>query len=271
MTKRSKILVTSGVIAALAIVVLGGFLLAGSLASKETSNALSLARDYIDRGDFDRALDILDRLLISDAGNKDARGLRDRAVEGKKSQSAAAKAEQASGEAALAKSLEKVGSALSSKPAVASGAAADEAAKKKAEEAQIAAQKKAEEAQAAAQRKAEAEAQKKAEAEAEAARKKAADDELARQGAELQRKMREVNDLVDKGRGAATKGDFPQAMTDFTAAEERFPEGQDKFAGQKLADIAESLYSAARKNPGPEADKAVKDAGLDAEVEVRGV
>jgi len=87
MTKRQRTFVIAGVAVALLILVAGGgALLLGSRAAHETNNALSLARDYIDRGDYDRALDILDRLLIADAGNKDARALRDSAVQGKKRQ-----------------------------------------------------------------------------------------------------------------------------------------------------------------------------------------
>ncbi len=85
-------------------------------------------------------------------------------------------------------------------------------------------------------------------------------DELAWQSAELQEKMREVNDLVENGRTFANKGDFPEAEANFTAAVDRFPDGEDKFASQKLGEIADSLYSGARKNPGPEGDQAVKDA-----------
>jgi len=86
------------------------------------------------------------------------------------------------------------------------------------------------------------------------------DQDSAQNSAELQKQMREVNDLIDKGMAALGKADFATAKTDFSDAQKRFPDGEDRFASQKLADIADSLYTVARRNPGPDADQAIKDA-----------
>ena len=72
--------------------------------------------------------------------------------------------------------------------------------------------------------------------------------------------MRAVNALVDKGKNAIDSGDFGGGDKLFSDAKDKFPDGEDKFAAQKLAEIADSLYAAARKNPGSGADAAMQEA-----------
>ena len=83
MEKRQKILVTAGIAVLVAAAVLGAvfaFRGAGSKAGRTRENTLSLARDYMQKGAYDRALDLLDKLLIENAGDTEAAALRDETV-----------------------------------------------------------------------------------------------------------------------------------------------------------------------------------------------
>jgi len=70
--------------------------------------------------------------------------------------------------------------------------------------------------------------------------------------------MRAVNDLVTRGKSAVESGDFSGGEQLFAEAKDKLPDGEDRFAAQKLAEIADSLYTASKANPGPQADEALK-------------
>ena len=53
-------------------------------AERLRNNTIKLAADYLERGEYQRALDLLDRLLIENADDEDAGALRDRIIEAKK-------------------------------------------------------------------------------------------------------------------------------------------------------------------------------------------
>ncbi|HET7838824.1 MAG TPA: tetratricopeptide repeat protein, partial [Rectinemataceae bacterium] len=251
MTKNSKILLAA--LGAAVAIGIGLYLLLGPMGEARTRrNVLASASYYLGKGDYDRALDLLDKLLISNASDPEAQALRDKAMSGKTGTEAAkaeetAKAEE-SGQKAIANSLAKLSQNLKSAPPAAAPAAS--AARPPAENPADAAAKA---------KKAEDEARRKAEADAEAARKKAEAEELAKKSRELQDRMRAVNELVDKGKAAIDRGDFQGGEKLFGDAETSFPDGEDKYAGQKLAEIADSLYSAAKKNPGQPADAALQE------------
>ncbi|HTX74006.1 MAG TPA: tetratricopeptide repeat protein, partial [Rectinemataceae bacterium] len=246
MNSRTKGLVAGG--AAIVAILLAAslyFAFGPAQSARLRHNTLAAATYYMQKGDYDRALDLLDKLLIDNADDSEAQALRDKAMSDKTAAENAKNQElaqaESSGQKAIAQSLERLGKNLKS----GSGGTvqpqenpADAAAKAQA----------AEEA-----------ARKKAEADAEAARKKAEAEQLAQKSKELQDKMRAVNDLVDKGSKAADGGDFPGADKFFSDAESKFPDGEDKFAGQKLAEIADALYSGSKKNPGSPADAALKE------------
>jgi hypothetical protein len=61
--------------------------------AKRRSNSLALAGEYLAQGEYQRALDILDRLLIADAGDQDARALRDEILRFRRLSAAAPEAE----------------------------------------------------------------------------------------------------------------------------------------------------------------------------------
>ncbi|MDR0602563.1 MAG: hypothetical protein LBG42_09315, partial [Treponema sp.] len=202
-------------------------------------NILNLVRDYIEQGEYQRALDHLDSLLIADSGDAEARELRDAALREKAAASAAANAAAAESAAALAAGVlgaSRDRSALS---------AGGEAAAREREE-----RLRAQEAEAAAG--AAAEAERRAAAEAEAARRRAQEEELARASRELQAQMRAVNDLVSQGKERLGKDDLPGAAAVFADARSRMPPGETRFEAQKLADMAEGYYGVYARNPNTE-------------------
>ena len=83
MNKRARIIVIAA--AALAVVAVAGLLLmfGPARAARTRQNVLASAQYYLDKGDYDRALDLLDKLLIDNAGDSDARALRDTAMRAK--------------------------------------------------------------------------------------------------------------------------------------------------------------------------------------------
>jgi alkyl sulfatase BDS1-like metallo-beta-lactamase superfamily hydrolase len=144
MTKRTKTLAALVVgIAIIAVVATFVALLGPAKADRTRKNVLTSAQYYLDKGDYGRALDLVDKLLIDNAADADARGLRDKAMQAKAGEEAAKAAQAASaessGQKAIAQSLDKLGQKLktvapngagssTSQPAAASAAAAKAAA-----------------------------------------------------------------------------------------------------------------------------------------------
>ena len=119
MEKRIKTIIIAAVIA-LVLVAAGltgvGLVNASRQSSlRERANMLVLASEYIDRNDFDRALDILDRLIIKDVTDDEARALRDKALGLKAAGKAEHEASVKSGSAgteALTQTLDQFGKSL---------------------------------------------------------------------------------------------------------------------------------------------------------------
>ena len=267
MEKRTRtIILIAGLTLILMAAGLIGFSLigaAGRASTRERANMLVLAGEYIERNDYDRALDILDRLIIKDAADEEARSLRDKALglkaAGKAELEASAKSGTAGTEALtqtldqLGRSLERTASTVASTASQtrSAEAIAAEAAARAASEA--AARKADEEARARAEEqaraKAEADAMARAEAEAAAARKKAQDEAMAQANAELRKKMEDVNAYVAAGKAAVAANEYGPAKGYFEQAVGGLPSGQAKFAAQTWADIAEGYYDAYKGNP----------------------
>ena len=161
MNKRARIIVIAA--AALAVVAVAGDFssCSGTGEGREDAPERPGVRPVLPRkGDYDRALDLLDKLLIDNAGDSDARALRDTAMRAnpERMRKALAPAQaEASGQKDIAQSLDKLGQKLTDRAATAGPSGRREVSK------------------------AEAEVQRRAEADAEAARQKAEAAELARQ------------------------------------------------------------------------------------------
>ncbi|HOX18811.1 MAG TPA: tetratricopeptide repeat protein, partial [Spirochaetales bacterium] len=221
-----------------------GFLLAGG--QRERANTLALARQYLEDGDYGRALDLLDRLLIKDSDDDEARKLRELVV-------AARKAAEDGDSDALARILAQLGDSLSRPPTVvvapppagttgresggtAGGTAGDAVPETPPSSAAVPAG-----AADAAAAKAEEEARRKAEAEAAAARAKAEADALAARSAESRAFSLAATRAVEEGRKLLETGDDAGASSRFADAKEAAAKvGEKRFSSEILTDTAEA-------------------------------
>ncbi len=268
---RRKIIIISAAAAVLIALIVGAVLIFSKRPDQSViqvvnvdsnparTNTLALAKEYNEKGEYQRALDLLDRLLIEDASDSEARALRDEAIEGnKKEREAALQAAQAAQAAAMASN--NASASLSAEDIAAQRRLEEEQRRleedrRRAREAELARQR--EEAELAALRAAEqraaaeaAAAERRAAAEAEAARRQAEEAELARKSQELQNQMRAVNDLVSQGKVALGNNNYAGASSLFNEALQRVPAGESQFEAQKLADIGEAYYENYAGNPG---------------------
>ncbi len=243
MDTKKKTVVIIGAIALLALVLGGAALALLGGGDKARTNMLTLAREYIDRGDYDRALDLLDTLIIKDVNDQDARALRDEALEKKAAKAAGLADTPASGLSsadtqAITQSLDQLGKSLERSVSTAASSAAATKQSSGGDEAAAAAAKKAEE-----------EARAKAEAEAEAARRKAQADALAKASAETRAKMEAINALVKQGRADSSAGQYQKAKGSFDQATGMLPPEEPKFASQTWSEIADGYYDGYKHDP----------------------
>ena len=75
-------------------------------------NTLRLAEEYLDKQEFQRALDLLDTLLIKDVNDQEARDLRDRVIQARQKAEEEARAAEASRQDDLKDTLSSLGSSL---------------------------------------------------------------------------------------------------------------------------------------------------------------
>ena len=106
MTKRQQRSLAVGALALLLVLGLGGALIARSRDTNDpVANKLALAADYADNDEFQRALNLIDEVLIEDAQNETARDLRDRVLAAKQAADDAAADADAQRQRELAESL----------------------------------------------------------------------------------------------------------------------------------------------------------------------
>jgi tetratricopeptide (TPR) repeat protein len=268
--KKKKVIVAA--VASAVLVILCG---AGIAACRSCSNSaggtrqntLALVRKYIDRGDYDRALNLLDSLLIKNADDKDANSMLDEILARKSDTwkgnlgtsggagQPAASAEVQNASASAPAGGSKNGAALgagssnslplqhSALKQQAADAEAERALKQQAADAE--AERKAETAAAAAQKA------------AEEAKRKAEEDALAKKNAALQNQIAKVNAEITAGKKLLSSGKTVDALSHFDSAKKQLPESESKFSAGKLSEIAESLYDASQAADG--AGKSVLD------------
>jgi tetratricopeptide (TPR) repeat protein len=271
---QKKIIIIGAVSLGLILLGTGIFFLARALGRPDDGprqNKLSLAREYIEAGEYGRALDILDGLLIENSDDREARELRDEAVRASRAAALGAEAgPNIDQERALADeraaAAEKLARELAQ--ALAAGASArggdpaveEERRQAEAERQRLADEERQRREEELAEARAAEEAERRAAAEAEAARRRAEEAELARLSAEKQEKMRAVNDLISQGRQHLDRGEFSQAEAAFADAYSRLPSDEKHFEAQKRAEVAEAWYEASARRP--DLDKESRDSLL---------
>jgi len=113
--RARKALIFGGIAVVLTIAAALALTIASGAGQKERGTMLALAREYIDRGDYDRALNLLDTLIIKNPADADARALQDEALARKMSAKSLADDATRGGSndtGALAQSLGELGKSL---------------------------------------------------------------------------------------------------------------------------------------------------------------
>lgn len=226
--------------------------------AKVRLNTLTLVHSYVEKEEFDRALSLLDNLLIKNPDDKDASELLDAVLAAKKAKLALESGNGSENTAELKAALEAARQAASRIAAAADEAqrAASRIANSEKEtgrhtvsvdnrKAASAASLKQQEddARAAVDSKAEAERQQKEQAAADEAKRKAMENELAQKNERIQKQINQVNAFIAKGKDAAASGSLRSALSNFEQAAAALPEGEKEFAAQKYEEMAESLYA----------------------------
>lgn len=262
--KKNKIFIISAIVVFTLLVFVLLFVFFGASAKSrdiERHNMLALAEEYIKKGDYDRALNLLDSLIIKNAMDSEARALHSEATSKKAEAKEAAEAASrtaSNDKDSLAQSLGELGKSL--ERSVSSVAVSSNARSGSQDSA----------ASALAAKKAEEEARARAEAEAEAKRKKALEEELARKSSEMRALMESINNLVRTGSKQIQEGAYKSAKTSFDSAISSLPQGEAKFAANTYSDIAEAYYEGYKREPSsPDGLEAVKMAQRTAQEAIR--
>lgn len=269
LTKKQKIAVGAAATAAIALIVflcIRGF---GNAGGGSRENTLSLVKMYMERGEYDRALDKLEELLLKNSGDTEAVAFMDTIIQMK---NAAAEQESAPSNVkvevdtdGLAQAIESMKSGIEQNSRAAeqnSKAMADLLSQQKAqaeiEKARLEEQKK--------QQKIAEEQRKKEEAakKAEEARRRAEEEALKKKNAQLNKEISAVNDEIQQGKTALQSGNIEQALSYFTAAQNNLPvsDGEPAFSASKYSEMAQALHSSSQHADSPENREKLEQAAV---------
>lgn len=223
--------------------------------NKERHNIIRLAEKYMEKEQYDSAMDLLNTLLIQDPDDKEVNELLDKLIELKAAQERANAAnftvingQTGPGSydinidtSAFKETFDSMSRELN---------AANEANAKNQEQLNrlLEAQRQEEK-----DRQAQAQAleqQKKA----EEAKRKAEEEELAKQNKQVQAEIQKVNELIQQGNSKLNAGNQQDALKKYKEAVACLPisQGEPKFSGSKYAEIASNLYEAAERETNPD-------------------
>jgi Tfp pilus assembly protein PilF len=208
-----RVLIIAGGVLLAALLTVGGIAVFGGgsdAAAQQRQNTLILAEDYIEQGEYDRALDLLEDLLIADPNDEEARTLRNQALEAKRVAAEAEAAAQAARDARDAASANASQSGVDPLAAQQAEAAAREAeaaaraaeAEARRREAELELQR-----QLAAQRAAEEERRRQEELE----RQQEEEARLAALSAEEAARERQISELLEEARRLQQNSEFINA------------------------------------------------------------
>jgi tetratricopeptide (TPR) repeat protein len=179
-------------------------------------NTLRLAASYAEAGEYERALNLLDSLLIENHTDEDAKILQRAILAAKSGDNTDAFLE------AQIRFLEEQRQQNAAFAANAANVARQSANSSVSVE---------------------DDSLRRAAMEAEEARRKAQEEELAKASRQMQEAMRRVNNLVADGTARLVSGDLDGASDLFAEARSVMPPGENRFEAQKLSDMADAYYN----------------------------
>jgi tetratricopeptide (TPR) repeat protein len=252
-TLKQKLLFSGGLAVVIFLCILAVFHSSGS-ADAERKNTLTLVQLYTDKGEYDRAMNLLDSLLVKNADDKDALSLMDKIIalkDGKK-QSVVNSGSQPDVNVnidttditkAVQSSLDSMKNELAKNNAETQKnqqAVTDmlEKENRQAQKEQEAAEEKA------AQEKAQEEKRRQ-----EDVARKTAEEALIKKNKALKKEIETVNDEIAEGKTALATGNTDSAFAHFSNAQKCLPvsDGEPAFSGSKYSQIASLLYDASQK------------------------
>jgi len=274
LNKREKLTVAA--IAAVLLLLAGtGFLLLNGRggndddAIQRRANTLTLVRTYVEKEEFDRALSLLENLLIENPDDGEASELLDIVLAAKRARDridAGEPVDRTELEEALAAARDaaaRIASAADEAWRAASristesrrdtrGAAADSAQDAAPSDGDGSAERQPADTTATAAVDGESDRDavarmEKEQAAREEAERKALEENLAKKNAEIQKRIEEVNRNVAQGKQAAESGSYRSARDSFNRAAAALPEGEDAFNTGKYLEMAESLLGIAEQ------------------------
>ena len=243
--------------------------------SSERQNTIELAKSYIERGNYDQALSLLNGLVIKESLDDEIEGLLDRALE-LKNRAEQTKNEQSRDSVSVSVDASGIEDAMqSSIDSLKSELAKQQEESRRQAEANakvindLLEQKKQEEQKQELQRKEnerikKIEEQKKADEEkkkADEEKKKAEETKKQALAAAAAQKLRNsIDDESAKGKALLNAGDIAGAMKHFDRASSLMPKDDDpqnkEFVSSRMSDMAKSLYAASENSGNPQSDEA---------------
>lgn len=272
-SKKKKIII--GAISAFVIILIIVICLCakGCSSNSSRSNIYNLAQTYAEQGEYDRALSVLDKILLKDSEDPRALEMLQQIIEMKK---AAEEGRAVPGFTNVNINTDGIADAMQDsmsqvKDALAQSNRQAEENRKTMEnlvrmqEEQAAAEKQRQEALAA-----EAEERRLAEAAAEAQKKaaeekrRAAEEELARKNAKVKKEMDAVNNEIQLGKTALATGNIEEALQHFNKAGSNIPviEGDPNYGAKKKSEMAQALWEASEKAENPADKKRLRDEAI---------
>ena len=266
----------------------------GSSKGKAKNNTVSLVNLYYEKGEYDRALDKLESLLLENPNDPEALALMEKILKAKEMSASGRESGMGGGnssvnvtvdtdglQAAMESSinsmkneLEKNNAKLNEQIAKNNAEAEknrkamaellkkqqEQAAAEKARQEQLIAEQKAAEAE----RKKAEEVRKKQEAE-----RKAAEEALMKKNAAIKKEISGVNDEIQQAKAALNAGNIDSAVSHFNKAESLLPvaggdpEYEPAFSASKNTEMASLLYEASLKASSPEEKKRLEELAVE--------
>lgn len=255
LTKKQKIAICSGIAAVVILVIVLCAKGCGAASNnKVRNNTFSVVRMYLEKGQYDRAMDKLDELLLKNPTDEEALALMDEILAKKNGEASGAslnsnvtvEVDTQGLTDAMQSSIESMKHELAktNQTAVENQKAMADLLKKQQQQA-------AEEQQRLEEQKIQQKAAEEQRKKEEAARK-AAEEALAKKNAQLKKEIDAVNDEIMQGKVALNSGNINSALEHFEKAQKNLPvsEGEPAFSGSKYSEIAAALYDAAGKSTG---------------------
>jgi len=218
----------------------------GAKGNDARQNTLALAQKYLDKGQYDKAMDLLNSLLISNPDDEEADRLLDEAIKQKKAsddQAAAQNIVVQPGDSSYNINIDtdELTAALREQNERSQQMINDLLEQQRQSQ-------DAQRAEAAAEKKAAEELKKKEEAE-----RKAAEEALAQKNAALKSKIAGINEKIMAGKADLNTGNIDSALSNFKSAVSQLPlsEGEPAFSASKYSEVASALFDASQNEKDP--------------------